>query len=86
MTETTETKVTEQKRNFTRRTRGCPLSLPGGPELDYKNVKLLVRFISDMGRVLPARITGVCPKKQRELKIAIKRARHLALLPFKKES
>lgn len=70
------------KRVFFKRRRGCPLSLTGAPIVDYKNVKLLSRFISERGRILPSRITSVSAKKQRELKIAIKRARILALLPF----
>jgi len=67
---------------FFRHRKGCPLSGLNSPEVDYKNIKLLSRFISERGRILPSRITSVCRKKQRELKIAIKRARNLALLPF----
>lgn len=71
------------KRSFFRRkSRGCPLSEPGAPVVDYKNPKLLLRFLSERGRILPRRITYVSAKKQRELKNAIKRARMLALLPF----
>lgn len=67
---------------FFRRHRGCPFSEEGAPEIDYKNIKLLSRFISERGRILPSRITSVSAKKQRELKKAIKRARNIALLPF----
>ena len=70
------------KRVFFRKRRGCPLSVQGAPAIDYKNPTLLLKFVSDGGRMLPGRITNVCPKKQRELKKAIKAARHLALLPF----
>ncbi len=50
--------------------------------VDYKNEKKLQRFVSEQGRIIPKRITGTCPKHQRMLVIAIKRARHMALLPF----
>jgi len=71
-----------KKSFFKRRSKGCPLSEPGAPKVDYKNPKLLLRFVSERGRMLPRRITYISAKKQRELKIAIKRARNLALLPF----
>jgi small subunit ribosomal protein S18 len=70
------------KQSFFRRRKGCPLSEIDSPIVDYKNIKLLTKFISERGRILPSRITGVSAKKQRELKKAIKRARTLALLPF----
>jgi small subunit ribosomal protein S18 len=70
------------KQVFFRRRKGCPLSEPNSPKIDYKNIKLLSRFISERGRILPSRITSVSAKKQRELKNAIKRARNIALLPF----
>ena len=50
--------------------------------IDYKDEKRLIRFISEQGKVIPKRITGTCAKHQRQLVQAIKRARHLALLPF----
>ncbi len=50
--------------------------------IDYKDVKLLQRFINEQGRIIPKRITGTSAKYQRELSTAIKRARHMALLPF----
>jgi len=58
----------------------CPLSVKGAPEVDYKNVKLLKKYISENGKILPSRITNVSQKKQRELSVSIKRARNLALL------
>tara|TARA_B100002019_G_C21235929_1_gene582735 strand:- start:1206 stop:1478 length:273 start_codon:yes stop_codon:yes gene_type:complete len=58
----------------------CPLSIKGAPEIDYKNIKLLKRYISENGKILPSRITNVSQKKQRELSLSIKRARSLALL------
>lgn len=67
---------------FFRRKKTCPLSGPNAPKIDYKDIKLLSRFVSERGKMLPSRITAVCAKKQRELAKAIKRARHLALLPY----
>ena len=58
----------------------CPLSVKGAPIVDYKNIKLLKKYISESGRILPSRITSVSLGKQRELSKAIKRARLLALL------
>lgn len=67
---------------FFRRRRSCPLSGPRAPKIDYKDVKLLQRYVSERGKILPSRITSVSHKKQRELAKAIKRARALALLPY----
>ena len=58
----------------------CPLSGKGAPILDYKNIKLLKRYVSENGKILPSRITSVSQKKQRDLSISIKRARNLALI------
>ena len=60
--------------------RSCPLSGKNAPELDYKNIKVLKKYISESGRILPSRVTSVSLKKQKELSRSIKRARHLALL------
>ena len=60
--------------------RPCPLSGINAPQVDYKNIKLLKKYISESGRILPSRITSVSQKKQKELSRAIKRARTLALL------
>ena len=70
------------RRPFFRRRKSCPFSGPNAPKLDYKDVKLLQRFISERGKIVPSRITAVSAKKQRELAQAIKRARYLALLPY----
>jgi small subunit ribosomal protein S18 len=70
------------RRPFGRRRKVCPFSGADSPKIDYKDVKLLQRFISEKGKIVPARITAVSAKKQRELAIAIKRARFLALLPY----
>ena len=58
----------------------CPLSGKGAPIIDYKNIKLLRKYVSENGKILPSRVTSVCQKKQRELSVSIKRARNLALL------
>tara|TARA_Y100000590_G_scaffold363842_1_gene421770 strand:- start:1875 stop:2141 length:267 start_codon:yes stop_codon:yes gene_type:complete len=58
----------------------CPLSVKGAPTVDYKNIKLLRKYITENGKIMPSRITSVSQKKQRELSISIKRARNLALL------
>ena len=60
--------------------KSCPLSTKGAPIIDYKNIKLLKKYISENGKILPSRITNVSQKKQRELSISIKRARNLALI------
>ncbi len=67
---------------FFRRKKTCPFSGEGAPKIDYKDTKLLQRYISERGKIVPSRITAVCAKKQRELAKAIKRARYLALLPY----
>tara|TARA_Y100000994_G_scaffold217345_1_gene194693 strand:- start:59 stop:337 length:279 start_codon:yes stop_codon:yes gene_type:complete len=58
----------------------CPLSVKGAPKVDYKNIKLLKKYVSENGKILPSRITNVSLKKQRELSLSIKRARNLALI------
>tara|TARA_Y100000816_G_scaffold231246_1_gene176504 strand:- start:3554 stop:3826 length:273 start_codon:yes stop_codon:yes gene_type:complete len=58
----------------------CPLSIKGAPNIDYKNIKLLKRYVSENGKILPSRITNISQKKQRELSLSIKRARNLALI------
>jgi len=70
------------RRPFFRRRKSCPFSGPKAPKIDYKDVKLLQRFLSERGKIVPSRITAVSAKKQRELARAIKRARFLALLPY----
>ena len=70
------------QRPFFRRRKSCPFSGANAPAIDYKDVKLLQRYISERGKIVPSRITAVSAKKQRELASAIKRARFLALLPY----
>ena len=66
-----------QKHKFKKK---CPLSGKEAPIVDYKNIKLLKRYMSENGKILPSRITSVSQKKQRELSLSIKRARNLALI------
>ncbi|AIF81753.1 30S ribosomal protein S18 [endosymbiont of Acanthamoeba sp. UWC8] len=70
------------RKQYSKKGSRCPLSGKDAPEIDYKNIQLLKKFISEKGRILPSRISSVSAKKQRELKNAIKRARNIALLPF----
>ena len=70
------------RRPFFRRRKSCPFSGPNAPKIDYKDVKLLQRFISERGKIVPSRITAVSAKRQRDLAQAIKRARFLGLLPY----
>lgn len=69
-------------RTFFRRRKSCPFSGENAPRIDYKDVKLLQRYVSERGKIVPSRITAVSSSKQRELARAIKRARFLALLPY----
>ncbi|MEM6414772.1 MAG: 30S ribosomal protein S18 [Pseudomonadota bacterium] len=69
-------------KGFVRRRKTCPFSGDNAPKIDYKDPKLLQRFISERGKIVPSRISAVSFKKQRELARAIKRARFLALLPY----
>ncbi|HXW28124.1 MAG TPA: 30S ribosomal protein S18 [Xanthobacteraceae bacterium] len=70
------------RRPFFRRRKTCPFSGANAPKIDYKDVKLLQRYVSERGKIVPSRITAVSANKQRELSRAIKRARFLGLLPF----
>jgi len=70
---------------FFRRRKSCPFSGPHAIAIDYKDVKLLSRFVSERGKIMPSRITAVSVKKQRQLAKAIKRARNLALLAYASE-
>ena len=58
----------------------CPLSGKGAPIIDYKNIRLLRKYVTENGKIMPSRITSVSQKKQRELSLSIKRARNLALI------
>ena len=67
---------------FRRRKKVCVFCGENGGTIDYKNVNLLKKYVSERGKILPRRITGNCAKHQRALTVAIKRARHLAILPY----
>ena len=69
-------------RPYFQRRKACPFSGEGAPKIDYKDTRLLNRYISDYGKIIPKHVTSVSSKKQRELARAIKRARILALLPY----
>ena len=64
----------------------CPFSQTGSPEIDYKDIRLLSRYITEKGKIIPSRITGVSRKKQKELARAIKRARFLSLISYTNKS
>ncbi len=70
------------RRPFQRRRKTCPFTGEKALKIDYKDVRLLQRYISERGKIVPSRITAVSHKKQRELAKAIKRARFLALIPY----
>ena len=70
------------RRPFFRRKKSCPFTGDNAPKIDFKDTRLLQRYISERGKIVPSRITAVCAKKQRELAKAIKRARFLGLLPY----
>lgn len=74
-----------RKNNMTNKAQKCPLEGVSDDIFDYKNLKLLEQFVSERGKILPSRITGVAAKRQRKLRQCIKRARVLALLPFENQ-
>ncbi len=71
---------------FDVRKKFCPFSQPNSPEIDYKDLRLLSRYITEKGKIIPSRITGVSRKKQKELARAIKRARFLSLISYTNKS
>ena len=66
------------------RKKVCIFCAKGIDEIDYKDIAKLSRFISEKGKILPRRVTGLCAKHQRQLSVAVKRAREMALLPYSK--
>ena len=70
------------RRPFFRRRKTCPFTGANAPKIDYKDVRLLQRYVSERGKIVPSRITAVSAKKQRELAQAVKRARFPGLLPY----
>ena len=77
-------KSRDERKNspFEERKRFCPFSQKNSPKIDYKNIKLLSRYISEKGKITPSRITNVSSKKQKQLAQAIKRARFLSLISY----
>jgi len=76
----------KKKATYTRRKKKvCVFCVDKNSTIDYKDVNKLKRFVSERGKILPRRITGNCAKHQRELTNAIKRARHIALMPYTAE-
>jgi small subunit ribosomal protein S18 len=71
-----------QRRGLFRRRKVCKFCADRIDDINYKDVKLLSGFVPERGKVLPRRISGTCAKHQRSLRVAILRARHLALLPY----
>ena len=82
MAERNERPERENRRGRKGRKKVCNFCVDKNDVIDYKDVAKLRRFISERGKILPRRVTGTCARHQRELTVAIKRARHLALLPF----
>lgn len=74
-----------QKQQQQRKKKVDPLKTRGIKYIDYKDTRLLARFVNEQGKILPSRITGISSKMQRQLTEAIKRARHLALMPYVSE-
>lgn len=73
------------RRQFFRRRKSCPFSGANAIGIDYKDVRLLAKFVTERGKIIPSRISAVSSKKQRELAQAIKRSRFLALMPYVSE-
>lgn len=71
-----------QKPSFFQRKKTCPFSGPRAIKIDYRDPRILQRFVSERGRIVPSRISFVSAKRQRELALAIKRARYLAIMPY----
>ncbi len=72
----------QQRKTFFKRRKSCPFTGTNAPAIDWKDVRMLGKFISERGKIVPSRITAVSQKKQRELAKAIKNARFMALLPY----
>jgi small subunit ribosomal protein S18 len=70
------------KRQFFRRRKSCPFQGKNAMVIDYKDIRVLSKFVSERGKIMPSRISAVSAKKQRELSTAIKRSRYIALMPY----
>ena len=75
-------KIDKNNIPFEERKKFCPFSQKNSPTIDYKDIKLLSRYISEKGKIIPSRITNVSRIKQKELAVAIKRARFLSLMSY----
>ena len=80
----TQLKITRQalRKPYQKKRKSCPFAAPDANTIDYKDIKLLSRFVSERGKIIPSRISAVSANKQRQLSKAIKRARYLALMPY----
>ncbi len=67
---------------FAKKKKSCPFKEANMKDIDYKDIETLRQFVTERGKILPRRITGVSQYYQRRLKVALKRARHVAFLPF----
>jgi len=76
----------ESSDSRSRKRKRCPFTAAGINHIDYKDVNTLLKFVTERGKILPRRITGVSAFHQKRLAAAIKRARHMALLPFVAEA
>ena len=75
-------KSDNSRRPFFKRKKNCPFTGPNAPLIDYRDIKLLSRYVTERGKIIPSRISSISTIKQRELSKAIKRARFLALMPY----
>ena len=76
-------KNSKNDKSFRRpRKKVCSFCMEKIDEIDYKDVDKLKKYVSDKGKILPRRATGACAKHQREITLAVKRARHIAILPY----
>lgn len=82
MSTTGKVNVESVMRARRRRRKSCPFCADKVTDIDYKDPKLLRRYITERGKIVPRRVSGVCAKHQRMLALAIKRGRHIAFLPF----
>ncbi len=81
-----ERNAAANRKPFFRRRKSCPFSGSAAPKIDWKDTRLLTRYLSERGKIMPSRISAVSSGKQRELAQAIKRARFMALLPYVREA
>ena len=79
----TQLKITKEavRKPFQKKRKSCPFS-GSKSKIDYKDLKILTKFVSERGKIIPSRISAVSAKKQRELSKAIKRARYIGLMPY----